>query len=172
MAAELRPMAAGDLERVLAWRNHEDTRRYMYSSRPIGPDEHRQWFERTSADPSRHVLILEVDGVPSGFVNIGPVQTGGVAEWGFYAAPGAPRGTGRILGEAALEFAFRTLGLRKLCGEVIAGNQASRDFHLSLGFRQEGVLIGQHFDGILYQDVVLFGLQSADRSGRGDASNF
>ncbi len=170
MAAELRPMRESDLDRVLAWRNHEDTRRYMYTTRPIGADEHRQWFARTSADSARHLMIFEVDGEPRGFLNIGPIQAGGIAEWGFYAAPGTPKGTGRTLGEKALRFAFATLGLHKLCGEVIAGNQASRDFHLRLGFRQEGVLIAQHFDGMLYQDVLLFGMLSSEWPGSGDAS--
>lgn len=156
--AQLRPLAEADLDMLLDWRNSEEVRRFMYSSHPIAHDEHRRWFEAIRKDQRRHPLIFEREGVPSGFVNLGPVQAGGIADWGFYAAPGAPRGTGRMLGTAALTHAFDDLALHKVCGEALGFNEASRRFHLSLGFRQEGVLVEQHFDGKAYHDVVRFGM--------------
>jgi len=66
------------------------------------------------------------------------------------------------MGASALSHAFATLRLHKVCGEALAGNMASCRFHLSLGFRQEGMLIDEHFDGDAYQDVVRFGLLAAE----------
>lgn len=74
----LRPMVSEDLQRVLAWRNHESVRRYMYTQHEIALHEHSQWFERASKDANRHLLIFEVDGVPFGFINIHRVATGGL----------------------------------------------------------------------------------------------
>jgi len=82
----------------------------------------------------------------------------GLGEWGFYVAPDAAKGTGRALGVAALRYAFETLSLRKLCGEVIATNVRSLRFHEKLGFQREGVLREQHFDGKNHLDVHYFGL--------------
>jgi len=154
----LRPMASEDLEQVLAWRNHEDVRRYMYTQHEIALHEHRQWFERASQDKNRHLLIFENDGAAHGFINIHLIAAGDIADWGFYAAPDAPKGTGRALGQATLQHAFTQIGVHKLCGQALVYNERSIKFHLSLGFHQEGVLREQHFDGQAYHDVVCFGL--------------
>lgn len=154
----VRPMLASDLERVLAWRNHPSVRRYMYTQHEITLEEHSRWFERATQDRSRHLLIFEKDTVPLGFINIHQIATGRIADWGFYAAPDAPKGTGLQLGQAALRYSFRDVGFHKLCGQALGYNEKSIRFHLRLGFTQEGILRQQHFDGQHYQDVVCFGL--------------
>ncbi|MHC6224578.1 UDP-4-amino-4,6-dideoxy-N-acetyl-beta-L-altrosamine N-acetyltransferase [Pseudomonas sp. X10] len=154
----VRPMTADDLERVLQWRNHPDVRRYMYTQHEIALDEHRRWFENSQRNAARHLLIFERQGVPSGFVNITESTPGRIADWGFYLAPEAPRGTGRLLGQTALEFAFDDLCLHKVCGQALGFNERSVRFHLALGFTQEGVLRDQHFDGEHYHAVIHFGL--------------
>jgi len=156
--ARVRPMTHEDLERVLAWRNHEEVRRYMYTQHEIGLLEHCRWFEQASKDTSRHLLVFENNAVPLGFINIHQIAPGGVADWGFYAAPDAPKGTGRQLGQTALQYAFSHALLHKICGQALVFNERSIKFHQSLGFRQEGILREQHFDGQSYHDVVCFGL--------------
>lgn len=158
MSTLLRKLCESDLERLLEWRNSDEVRHYMYNQELVSREDHLRWFSGISKDPTRHPMILEIDGEPSGFVNIGPVRAGGIADWGFYAAPGAPRGTGRKLGGSALKYAFEQMKLHKICGQVIAFNHASQRFHEGLGFRREGVLVDQHFDGRQYHDVVCFGL--------------
>lgn len=154
----VRPMTHADLEQVLAWRNHEEVRRYMYTQHEISLVEHTRWLERASKDPSRHLLVFESNAAPLGFINLHQIAPGGVADWGFYAAPDAPKGTGRQLGHAAIQYAFTQVGLHKLCGQALAYNERSIKFHLNHGFQQEGVLRDQHFDGQSYHDVVCFGL--------------
>lgn len=156
----LRPMEYADLERVLAWRNHPDVRRYMCTRHEITLDEHQSWFERALRDPKKHLLIFEENQQPRGFVNFNEIGSGGIAEWGFHAEPNAPKGSGRRLGRAALELAFTQLQLYKVCGQVLAYNQRSLRFHQSLGFHQEGTLRDQHFDGERYHHVICFGLLS------------
>ena len=151
-------MVHDDLERVLAWRNHPDVRRYMYTQHEISLDEHQRWFERNLADPSRHLLIFEENHRPLGFVNFNEAGNGGIADWGFYAAPDAPKGSGRQLGSTALNHAFSQLKLHKVCGQALAYNQRSIQFHQSLGFQQEGILRDQHFDGERYHHVICFGM--------------
>jgi UDP-2,4-diacetamido-2,4,6-trideoxy-beta-L-altropyranose hydrolase len=155
----LRPMQEPDLERVLAWRNHPEVRRHMYTQRLITQDEHRGWFERASQAPQRHLLIYEQDGEPLGFVNLNVVDAqAGRAEWGFYLAPEAPRGSGQALGHCTLDHAFTILGLHKLCGDVLADNPRSQRFHERLGFRREATLRDHFHDGNTYHDVIGFGL--------------
>lgn len=151
-------MVHADLERVLAWRNHPDVRRYMYTQHEITLDEHQRWFERNLRDPKKHLLIFEENHQPLGFVNFNEAVNGGVADWGFYAAPDAPKGSGRQLGRAALNHSFTQLKLHKVCGQALAYNQRSIQFHQSLGFQQEGILRDQHFDGERHHHVICFGL--------------
>ncbi|MNJ17315.1 UDP-4-amino-4,6-dideoxy-N-acetyl-beta-L-altrosamine N-acetyltransferase [compost metagenome] len=158
MSAIIRPMTARDLVRVLEWRNHPEVRRYMYTQHEIGLDEHRQWFENSQSNGSRHLLIFEKQGEPLGFVNITESIPGHIADWGFYLAPEAPKGTGRLLGKTALEFAFDTMQLHKVCGQALGFNIRSIRFHLALGFIQEGALRDQHFNGEHYQTIIHFGL--------------
>lgn len=160
--SRLRPMETRDLQQVLGWRNHPEIRRHMYTQHPISLEEHGRWFEKKSADPDYHLLVFEVDATPLGFINIHQIASGGIADWGFYAAPDAPKGTGRQLGQAALHYAFVTSGLHKLCGQVLAFNASSIKFHRNLGFTQEGILRQQHFDGQHYHDVVCFGLLASE----------
>jgi UDP-4-amino-4,6-dideoxy-N-acetyl-beta-L-altrosamine N-acetyltransferase len=129
----LRLMMEADLPLALAWRNHPEIRRYMYSQAEISLTEHAAWFKSISRNPSRVLLIFEVDGVPVGYANF-RLYEGGEADWGFYAAPDAPKGTGRLMGEAITEYAFSVLGLEKICGEVLETNVPSQRFHLRHGF--------------------------------------
>lgn len=156
----IRPMVHADLELVLAWRNHADVRRYMYTQHEITLDEHQRWFERTLADPKKHLLIFQENHQPLGFVNFNDSGSAGIADWGFYAAPDAPKGSGWQLGRAALKHAFTQLKLHKVCGQALAYNQRSIQFHQSLGFQQEGILRDQHFDGERHHHVICFGLLS------------
>jgi UDP-4-amino-4,6-dideoxy-N-acetyl-beta-L-altrosamine N-acetyltransferase len=159
-------MTEGDLEMVLRWRNHPDVRRHMFTSHEIGREEHCRWFEQCERDPDRFLLIHERGGSPTAYVSFFRHGQARRADWGFYVAPCAPKGSGRAMAHEALCFAFETLGLHKVCGEAMASNVASIGFHRSLGFTREGVLREQHFDGSLYRDVFCFGLLESDWRGR------
>lgn len=164
-ATRIRPMEHADLIRVFEWRNHPEIRRYMYSQHEIQMSEHERWFENSRHNPMRHLLIFEVANIPQGFVNFGVGNHGKIADWGFYIAPTAPRGTGQSLGKCALDYAFTNLCLHKVCGEALAFNEKSIGFHSKLGFKQEGILREQHFDGEKYIDVVRFGLLQNEWNG-------
>lgn len=155
---EVRKMDTADLEQVLEWRNHPDVRKYMYTQHEITLEEHTQWFQSTVGDSQRHLLIFEKNKKPLGFVNITEIKKGGIADWGFYLSPQAPKGTGQVLGITALNYAFYEVGFHKVCGQALGFNERSIAFHLKLGFEQEGILRDQHFDGSNYHNVVCFGL--------------
>lgn len=162
----VRDMKPDDLDRVLFWRNHPEIRRYMYTQHEISLSEHCAWFERASQDPHKHLLIFEVNNVAQGFVNISELAVPGVADWGFYISPEAPKGTGRKLGQTALHYAFDDLSLHKVCGQALAFNERSIKFHRDLGFQQEGILRDQHYDGDSYHTIICFGLLKTEWPSR------
>lgn len=154
----VRAVQERDLGLLLAWRNHPTIRSYMLTRHIIEVSEHLAWFERASKDDRKKMLVVERSGTPIGYVHFDGVGDGAIADWGFYAAPGAPRGSGREIGRAALRLAFGALSLHKVCGQALAFNTASIRLHLALGFRQEGVLREQHRQGDAYHDMLCFGL--------------
>lgn len=156
----VRAMLKSDLEQVLAWRNQPELRRYMFTQHEISRDEHVAWFERCAKDPKKRLLIAEEDGRAFGFVQFSGVAPGAVADWGFYLAPDAQKGAGVKLGMTALDYAFHTLALHKVCGQALAFNEKSIRLHRRLNFHQEGLLRQQQQVDGTYYDLICFGLLS------------
>lgn len=151
-------MIASDLESVLKLRNHPEIRRYMLTQHEITMEEHIKWFKCASQNQGIKLLIFEINDVCSGFVQFKKTNHPSVVDWGFYVAPGAPKGTGRKLGIAALQYAFEQEKFHKICGQALEVNWPSIQFHKSLGFVQEGVLREQHLNGDSSQDLICFGI--------------
>ncbi len=158
--AKIRKMEHDDLDRVLAWRNHPEIKKYMYTQHEIVWDEHLRWFLNKKNDPKTHLLIFELAQNPEGFVSFCEAKIAGTAEWGFYIAPDAPKKIAHLLGITALHYAFKIIGVNKVCGQALAYNEKSIRFHMNLGFQQEGILRQHHFDGNIYHDVISFGLMA------------
>lgn len=154
----IRLVIENDLPMVLAWRNHPDVRRFMFTQHEISLDEHHRWFEKASRELSKRLLIVECEQQPIGYVQFSNVSEGGISDWGFYARPDAAKGTGRKLGVLALNYAFRNLNLHKVCGQAITCNKASIAFHQSMGFALEGELQDQQRIEGTYHSVFCFGL--------------
>jgi UDP-4-amino-4,6-dideoxy-N-acetyl-beta-L-altrosamine N-acetyltransferase len=155
---QVRGMTFADLPMVLAWRNHTNVRRFMFSQHEISVSEHSQWFMRMIQDETRRLIIVEENAIPVGYVHFSNVAPGGIAEWGFYACPDAAKGTGRKLGTAALKYAFGPLRLHKVCGQALASNQASIKFHEGLGFTREAELRDQKRINDEYHTLIYFGM--------------
>jgi UDP-4-amino-4,6-dideoxy-N-acetyl-beta-L-altrosamine N-acetyltransferase len=161
VGCSIRSATTDDLSLILSWRNHPDIRRFMISQHEITLTEHIAWFERTLKDSCQHVLIVE-DTYPIGYVYLQHDRSNELADWGFYAAPGSPKGTGRKLACVALDYAFATIGVRKVCGQVIDSNLASIGFHLAMGFSQEGILREQRLIEGKSCDLYCFGLLATE----------
>jgi UDP-4-amino-4,6-dideoxy-N-acetyl-beta-L-altrosamine N-acetyltransferase len=132
----LRPVHVDDLPELLAWRNHPDICKYMLTQHEISPSEHRDWFQRVTMDHHRRLLMIERHGQAMGYVQFSGI-TGEFADWGFYVAPGSPKGSGRGLAMVALSHAFGPMALTQVRGKALSFNHASIKLHLSCGFRQE-----------------------------------
>jgi UDP-4-amino-4,6-dideoxy-N-acetyl-beta-L-altrosamine N-acetyltransferase len=161
-AYTVRALTEDDLPMVLVWRNHPAVRSYMLTQHEISMEEHRNWFARVENVKTRQQLIVMDGAYPVGFVQFNPVNQGGIADWGFYARPNAPKGSGTKLGQAALAHAFKNLGLHKVCGQAVESNVTSIAFHQKLGFTEEGRLREQQRIANQYHTLYCFGLLAKD----------
>ena len=151
-------MRQDDLDEVLAWRNHSSVRNSMLNQKIISSDEHKQWFDRANGDNGRRLMLLKDNGKALGFVHFSGLAHGAIADWGFYTAPDAAKGTGWNLGCLAINMAFEEFSIHKLCGQVLSFNAPSINLHRRLGFRHEGTLRDQHRLEATYYDLICFGL--------------
>lgn len=143
---KLREMRHDDVDMVRMWRNHPDVRRNMYTSHVISHEEHWDWWNAYTAFDGRRYLIAETD-VPVGFVGFTNIHNG-TANWAFYKAHHAPKGTGSQMERLALEYAFEELKLEKLSCEVLAYNKPVYYLHRKHGFQVEGIFRKAHlFEG-------------------------
>jgi UDP-4-amino-4,6-dideoxy-N-acetyl-beta-L-altrosamine N-acetyltransferase len=159
----LRAIATQELNLMLSWRNAPSVRAGMFNSQVISLVDHLAWWDRTIARTDQKYFMYEFDHVPCGIVSLVGIDTvNSNASWGIYAAPEAPVGTGRRMAYLALCHAFEQLGLRKVCAEVIETNSVSLQFHLKVGFKFEGVRVGQHKVDNQLVDVYTFGVLAKD----------
>lgn len=156
----IRLMNLTDLELVLGWRNHPDIRAVMTTQHEISLDEHQAWFKKSQDNVNRTLLIYE-EQEALGFASLEESYPGTFV-WGFYAGPGAPKGTGRALCLGALNYAFGKKSAHKICGQVLSDNEKSIRMHKALGFRLEGTLREHCLIGSTYHDLICFGLLKAE----------
>lgn len=153
-----RKMCQQDLNIVLSWRNHPNVRRFMLTQHEIKLHEHHAWFDRSSKDETKALLVIVEDGAPIGcviFMNMGIKST---ADWSFYVDPEGKPGAGHKVCLAALDVAFNKLKLHKVAGQVLDFNEASIRLHRRLGFTQEGILREHCLIDGAYRDLLCFGL--------------
>lgn len=142
----LRHMLYEELGMVRDWRNAPEVRRAMYTHHEISWQEHEKWWRDRAY--SQHYLIAE-DPNPVGFVSLTNInKEQGTADWAFYKASNAPKGTGTRMERAAIEYAFETLKLERLSCEVLSYNKPVYYLHRKHGFQLEGTLKRAHlFEG-------------------------
>jgi UDP-2,4-diacetamido-2,4,6-trideoxy-beta-L-altropyranose hydrolase/UDP-4-amino-4,6-dideoxy-N-acetyl-beta-L-altrosamine N-acetyltransferase len=157
--ALIRRLSVHDLTLVRQWRNHPNVRSYMFNQQVINATEHQQWFLDKSKDSSQHLLIYEDQGKPQGFMSFS-IKENIEADWGFYKAPDAERGTGKSLGKLGLDYAFKKIGIKKITAQVIDFNLASLKFHEQLGFSKNRIERNEYHANNKYYDVHHFNISA------------
>lgn len=139
----LRPAADADVDAIRTWRNHPDVRAVSLTRHVISPEEHRAWWEATSARSDREVFIYERHGVPSGVVTFFDLdREAGTSWWGYFLDNAGLSERGELLPawieiqRQAVRFAWDDLRLAELHGEVLDDNEAVRRFNKRNGFEE------------------------------------
>ena len=92
-----------------------------------------------------------------GYISFTKLYGGDVVEWSFHVNPSSHKGSGTKSCEAAIEYAFKELGIRKIFGQVIDYNEKSKKLHQRLGFIEEGILKRQFNENDNYYDIYCYG---------------
>lgn len=112
----LRPAAADDARLIWEWRNDPTTRAMSFQTDPVPWETHRDWFDRSRANPARRLWIAESTSEPVAMVRLD--ETGpGAGEISINVAPTA---RGRGVGPAALRLATDLALAPGGCSVVVA----------------------------------------------------
>jgi UDP-4-amino-4,6-dideoxy-N-acetyl-beta-L-altrosamine N-acetyltransferase len=152
----IRPVELEDKDLILQWRNSERVRAGMYNDHIISQKEHELWFSKALVDDSSAYLIFLYESRPIGFAsftNINLIHSR--CYWAFYLGEeNVPRGSGSVMEFFALDYAFCTLKIRKLCCEVFLFNAAVIKLHEKFGFVREGEFAQHYKKNKRYEDIV------------------
>jgi UDP-2,4-diacetamido-2,4,6-trideoxy-beta-L-altropyranose hydrolase len=129
-AVVLRPAAARDRDRVLAWNNQPEVRARSLDPRPIDPGAHARWYAARLADPRTRLSIAVHEGRAVGLVRIERPTAGGPGRISIVIDP---RARGRGAGRAAIAAACHADG-GEIVAEILDHNAASRACFAAAGF--------------------------------------
>lgn len=157
MNVVLRRMRADDMEMVRNWRMKPEITKYMYTDPVITLEQQMRWFEKISDSDDLYWIVVQ-DGEPVGVASL--------TEWdknnnritgGAYIAERNNK-TFKLAIELQLNllnYAFNTLNINKVCGEVISENIGAIRTLEMCGSVCEGVLREHVLKNGRYYDVVI-----------------
>ncbi|MGE7601566.1 UDP-4-amino-4,6-dideoxy-N-acetyl-beta-L-altrosamine N-acetyltransferase [Peribacillus sp. NPDC097675] len=142
MDYQLIALSKEDREQIYRWRNMEHIRMNMYNHQRIPHDDHCRWFEDILKEQMEYYRLFIYQEKPLGLVSFKKCsQQMLTCVWGFYIGEiHAPKGAGTIMGYLGLEYAFHTLGMKKIIAEVLSNNNKSEGLHRKLGFKHDNRL--------------------------------
>lgn len=129
----LRPATRDDGARLLDWQSEPGARQFAKVPHIPTPDEHIAWLTRRLADPLAGPFeIIEVEGVPAGFVRFDREDDNAAAFRVSILVASAAQGRG--VARRALLAAGRLVPDAALVAEVLTGNEASHHLFQACGY--------------------------------------
>ena len=119
---------------ILAWRNHENVKAYMYNTNDISEAEHFAFIEALKTREDRRYFLVQHEGVDIGVIDFNDISATS-ATLGLYANPKLDqKGIGSLLMQSIVEYAFKRLKVNILKAEVFADNEKAKALYEKFGF--------------------------------------
>ncbi len=153
------PALPDDIGNLFLWLNDAGAAQTDAHYKPVDPLAFKDWLDRhTQAMPALFVIRVLRPARAIGFVlfkNLNPAFRS--AELGVRIGVEADRGKG--FGTAAtalaLDYAWNSLNLRRVCLTVFAGNDRANAAYRRAGFQEEGLMRQAAFSAGRWHDVVM-----------------
>jgi len=114
-------ISSEEKQMVLAWRNHQEIRKWMYNKNEITLKEHLKYIESLSMKKDRIYFLVKELNEYLGVIDFTSIVKNEYAEFGLYAKPNLI-GIGTTLMSTIIEYAFTILKLQKLLANVHVNN--------------------------------------------------
>jgi UDP-4-amino-4,6-dideoxy-N-acetyl-beta-L-altrosamine N-acetyltransferase len=123
---------------ILAWRNHENVKAYMYNTNDISEAEHLVFIESLKTRTDRRYFLVQHEGVDIGIIDFNDISATS-ATLGLYANPKLDqKGIGSLLMQSIVEYAFKRLKVQILKAEVFEDNTKAKALYEKFGFCEKG----------------------------------
>lgn len=165
----LRPLTLADTSNIVRWRNQPEVYKNLYSQNLITEEQHTNYFHKyvETGLVRQYIIVADINGTP---VDIGTVflkdidSISNKAEYGLFIGELQAQGKGfaSLVAEETLKIAFKNLGLNRVYLTVFANNVRAQKSYEKAGFRKEGVLRQDFFDGEKYVDIICMGILKSD----------
>lgn len=119
---------------VLTWRNHPETRKWMYTQEVIDENHHLAFLESLKMNHEKLYFLIKNDQHFFGVIDFYNFKDS-ECEFGLYSNPfDKTAGIGRILESIAINYAFEILKVSKLKLEVFKDNTQVINLHKKYHF--------------------------------------
>jgi len=134
---EVRRASHNDGIKVWPWRNHENTRKYIFNKSRLNFDEHIQWWNQSLADSNRLLLLGSLNNIDFSVIRFDFTDTENVVASVYLN----PIMAGKRLGRPVLIKSLAWLKdnypeLKTVVAEIIPENVASIRLFESVGFKE------------------------------------
>jgi len=147
-----------DLQKCLAWVNDPEVTRFLKINPPVSEQQEEAFFASAGASGD---VVFAIETLEVAF--IGTIGLRHIDHANKLATSGTligdknywGQGFGRDAKMLLLDYAFDTLGLRRVKSSVLEYNDRSLRMNRACGYRQEGVLRQERFKEGRYWDEIL-----------------
>ncbi len=151
------------LEQILKWRTQPEVTRYMFTDVEYDMDRQRAWFQRISADRTCRYWLISFQDRPIGLVSFNDIdERNRRCSWAYYIGESEYRLIGGMIAPYVYRYGFGRLKLRKITGEVMAGNENVRRMHRLQGCREVGFYRDHIYKYGAFHDVYLYEILDED----------
>lgn len=125
---------------ILAWRNHEYIKKWMYDAGNIALKNHLKFIDSLSISKTKEYLVIKRSADYIGVVDFTDIDFAKEsADIGLYANPFEKiKGAGSLLLEAGMKYAFEILKLKTLKLEVFSDNERAIGLYRKFNFKESG----------------------------------
>lgn len=156
----LRNMTLEDTERIVKWRNSEESQKNSIRQELFTKEGHLQWV-RSMVDTGKVVQMMICDSVshePIGVTSVKDIdKQHKKAEFSILIGEDKARGLGygTQAGKLMVQYGFQVLGLHKIYLKVYASNIRAIRSYEKVGFVKEACLHDDIFVGGQFHDIVM-----------------
>jgi RimJ/RimL family protein N-acetyltransferase len=165
----LRPVEESDLEDLVTWLNDQSVSSGLLRNWPMSQYRAKLWYEnrKDTLKVLTYAICLRSGSKSIGFIEITDIHwVHQVGELWIFIGDKAQWGQG-LATEALLlmsDYAFKTLGLRKLHIKVRDDNEAAVKLYQKCGFVQEGRFIKEYLAEGRYIDLLRMAIFNPSRN--------
>ena len=127
-------LTSNEKEMVLAWRNHPNIKRWMYTQEDISLENHLNFIKSLENNNEKLYFLVKKEDEYIGVIDFTNITTN-KAEIGLYAKPSL-RGVGSVLMESIIDYGFNVLKVDALISEVFEHNESAIRLYEKFDFKE------------------------------------